>query len=418
MKRITIKRIKEWLNNQSIQKKLIISNFFGSTLSYIPVILIMLSYEYFALRNHSLDQLHVESDMVVESVAAAMAFQDAVAAEESLRTLRGADDILEAHLFLNDKTLFKSYYRNPKKALPQQDVFNMKVDTFSYIVVKKMISLRSQQVGSLIIVASMKHFYTRLFWYMLILVGATAFGLYFATLIAVRISKMITTPLISLTHTTEKIMAEGTYNTPIESASNSASNDEVGMLSRAFSAMISQIRERDKSLKHLAYYDRVTGIANRHYFEERIAQSVDNATRYGTSCALLMLDLDDFKIVNDHYGHPVGDMLLKHVSETLRLTLRSNDVIFRIGGDEFAVIIESECSEELLSMIALKIIHAISQPVLLEKHTIVVGISIGISCFPKYSKNLNSLIRHADTAMYRAKSEGKNRYSLFTSKRS
>jgi diguanylate cyclase (GGDEF)-like protein len=414
MKRITMKRIRQWLGNQSIQKKLIISNFFGSSISYIFVILIMLSYEYFALRNHSLSQLNVESDMVVESVAAAMAFQDAVAAEESLRTLRGADDILEAHLFLNDKTLFKSYYRNPKKTLPLQDVFNMKVDTFSYIAVKKMISLRSQQVGSLIIVASMKHFYTRLFWYMLILVGATSFGLYFATLIAVRISKMITTPLESLTHTTEKIMAEGTYSTPI----NSASNDEVGMLSRAFSAMISQIHERDESLKHLAYYDRVTGIANRHYFEERIAQSVDNATRYGTSCALLMLDLDDFKIVNDHYGHPVGDMLLKHVSETLRLTLRSNDVIFRIGGDEFAVIIESECSEELLSMIALKIIHAISQPVLLEKHTVVVGISIGISCFPKYSKNLNSLIRHADTAMYRAKSEGKNRYSLFTSKRS
>ncbi len=404
-----MKQIKQWLNNLPIQKKLIVSNLFGSVLSYVPVILIMLTYEYFALRNHSLSQLHVESDMVVESVAAAMAFQDDTATQESLRTLHGADDILEAHLFLNDGTLFKSYYRNQKQQLSQQEIHNTQTHSFSHIIVRKTISLRSQKVGSLVIVASMEHFYTRLFWYALILVTATASGLYFATLIAVRIGKMITKPLTSLIHTTEKIMAEGTYTTPV----NTSSNDEVGSLSRAFSAMISQIHKRDKSLQQLAYYDRVTGIANRHYFEERITQAVENATRYGTSCFLLLIDLDDFKIVNDRYGHPMGDLLLRHVSETLRLTLRKSDAIFRIGGDEFAVIIDNECSKELISMIALKIIHAISQPVLLENSTIQVGASIGVSCFPKYSNDLKSLISSADIAMYRAKKEGKNRYALF-----
>lgn len=166
-------------------------------------------------------------------------------------------------------------------------------------------------------------------------------------------------------------------------------------------------------MQQLAYYDRVTGIANRHFFEERIEQALTNAERYGTACYLLMIDLDDFKIVNDQLGHHVGDLLLRHVSESLKRTMRQNDSIFRIGGDEFAIIIENTSESESVGRIAEKIIQAVSTPVILDEHEVKVGASIGISCFPKLSNDIRELMNTADAAMYVAKRSGKNSYKIY-----
>ncbi|MGE4455687.1 MAG: diguanylate cyclase, partial [Arcobacteraceae bacterium] len=207
-----------------------------------------------------------------------------------------------------------------------------------------------------------------------------------------------------------KIMKEKDYNTSIPISSE----DEIGSLSSSFNEMMSQIRIRDLSLRNLAYYDRVTGIANRHFFEERIAQSVNNAGLYGSNCYLLMIDLDDFKIVNDTLGHYVGDLLLKNVSQKLSTILRRDDSIFRIGGDEFAVIVEHIENEEAIRQIAQKIIESISTPVELEGHTVRVGASIGISSFPLHATDVITLMSTADSAMYVAKGKGKNNFSIFT----
>jgi diguanylate cyclase (GGDEF)-like protein len=127
----------------------------------------------------------------------------------------------------------------------------------------------------------------------------------------------------------------------------------------------------------------------------------------------MMIDLDDFKIVNDTIGHHIGDLLLRHVSENLTHTMRQNDSIFRIGGDEFAVIVESTSDHESVGQIAQKIINAVSTPVVLEGHEVKVGASIGISCFPKFSSDVQTLMSTSDSAMYLAKGKGKNNYQIY-----
>ncbi|WP_419765096.1 MAG: diguanylate cyclase domain-containing protein [Arcobacter sp.] len=406
--------LRKWILKQPIQKKLAYSSIFGIMVAFVPIIFVMVIYEYFALRNTTLEKVWTQANIIAESSSATLAFKDNIAAKEILLTLQGAHDLLEAHLILPDGTIFESYYRNKsttKKIKVDPITIPQEIINTTRITVKKPIFLRSSFVGSLEISSSLENFYTRLIWYAIIITSITSIGFLLAWWVAIRVSKTITEPLSNLTATTQQIMKNGDYTMEMPIFENV--EDEVGSLSNAFAEMMSQIHERDLSLQKFAYYDRVTGIPNRHYFEERIAQTVNNAKRYGTVCYLLMIDLDDFKIVNDTLGHHIGDELLRYVSDSLKNTMRQSDSIFRIGGDEFAVIIESNSLNESVEQIAQKIIKAISTPTILDGHDVKVGASIGISCFPKFSSDVITLMSSADMAMYVAKKGGKNNYQLY-----
>lgn len=392
----------QWLGKKSVQQKLVISNLLVLILVATPITLTMLTYEYFALRSHLLNEIRVQAIIAGESTSAALAFEDKTAAFETLSVFRDSPYLLEMHLILPDGTVFQSYFKDTHK-VPEE------IATFLTITIKKPIYLRDEFVGSIMIVNTLEVFYSRLMLYVSIVILVSFIGVVFARWMIAKTSKTITEPIVLLTKMTKKIMKEKDYNTSIPISSE----DEIGSLSSSFNEMMSQIRIRDLSLRNLAYYDRVTGIANRHFFEERIVQSVHNAGQYGSNCYLLMIDLDDFKIVNDTLGHHIGDLLLKNVSQKLSAILRRDDSIFRIGGDEFAVIVEHIENEDSVKQIAQKIIESISTPVDLEGHKVKVGASIGISSFPTHSTDVITLMSTADTAMYVAKGKGKNNFSIF-----
>lgn len=406
---IFLKRLNEW----PIQKKLIYSNMISIALAFVPVIIILLSYEYIALRKVMQDDIRLQANIVGESSAAAMAFRDNKAAHDTLSALKKSHDLIEAHLILSDGSVLGSIYSGQNVPLKSTHTYVTKIlteeMTLNSITLKKPIYLRSEFVGVLVLKNSLDSFYRRLSLYGLIVLSVAGFGFLLARWIAGRISRTITEPLMHLIEVTQKVTSEQDYTAliPIES------KDEVGNLSRAFGEMMLQIHKRDLSMQQLAYYDHVSGIANRHYFEERIKQTVGNAERYGTSCYLLIIDLDDFKIVNDNFGHHIGDMLLNHIAKSMLQTLRQNDSIFRVGGDEFAVIIENISDLESIERIAQKIISAVSTPIVLEGHLITVGASIGISYFPKLAVDVRSLLETADEAMYEAKANGKNNFKIY-----
>lgn len=409
---IFLKRLNEW----PIQKKLIYSNMIGIILAFLPVFVIMVVYEYYALRNAVLHEIRVQAEIVGESSAAAMAFRDKEAAFDTLSSLKGSEDMIEAHLILSDGTILESFYRpNESKASYSE---TLKATThyreqisLSEVMIEKPVYLRSEYVGSLTLISGLNSFYNRLSLFWIVILSTSVFGFLLARLVASRISQTITQPLLHLIEATQKVTSEQDYTASIPIHSE----DEVGELSKAFGEMMTQIHKRDLSMQQLAYYDRITGIANRHYFEEQIVQAVGNAERYGTVCYLLIIDLDDFKMVNDRFGHHTGDMLLRHISESMNHTLRKNDSIFRIGGDEFAVIIQSTSDLESIERIAQKIISSVSMPVVLDGYEVIVGASIGISCFPKCASDVRSLIGTADEAMYEAKSLGKNIFRIYCS---
>jgi len=159
--------------------------------------------------------------------------------------------------------------------------------------------------------------------------------------------------------------------------------------------------------------DDLTGLANRGQFHQNLEQSLHRAQRAGSMVALLFIDLDGFKVINDTYGHGVGDRLLKSAADRLADSVRKTDTVFRLGGDEFTIICEGLGELDAAAVVAQKALDALAPPFKIDGFEMSVGGSIGISLYPNCADGAENLIRNADAAMYQAKELGRNRYQFF-----
>lgn len=170
----------------------------------------------------------------------------------------------------------------------------------------------------------------------------------------------------------------------------------------------------ENQLYQQANYDALTSLPNRALVLDRISQGITYSKRYKTMIAILFLDLDRFKIINDTLGHTMGDKLLQTVAERLKKAVRENDTVSREGGDEFLIILNSLLEEEDAIVIARKCLNIINQPIHIDGNKLSTSISIGISVFPKDGEDTETLIRNADIAMYRSKEMGGNTFQFYT----
>lgn len=177
---------------------------------------------------------------------------------------------------------------------------------------------------------------------------------------------------------------------------------------------VSQIKEDQVKIEQLAYVDSLTGLANRVLLRDRLEQALKTIQRNNKKAALLYLDLDQFKRINDSLGHDVGDAVLMLVAERLRQNVRHQDTVARMGGDEFVVLLTDVDGMAGASAVARKILDSLAQPSRLLRHEIIVTPSIGITIAPDDSLNADILLKNADLAMYRAKALGRNNYQFFT----
>jgi len=177
---------------------------------------------------------------------------------------------------------------------------------------------------------------------------------------------------------------------------------------------VSQRKETEKQLEYRAYYDSLTGLPNRLLFRDRLVNSLAHAVRNRVGLAVMYLDVDHFKLVNDGLGHSFGDLLLADVARRLQGSLRASDTISRIGGDEFSILLPEVTSTEAVAGVARKILDSLAQPFTVDGHDLFVTASIGISCFPADGDDVEALLKCADAAMYRAKELGRNQAQLFT----
>lgn len=186
---------------------------------------------------------------------------------------------------------------------------------------------------------------------------------------------------------------------------------------RFFSGIIRDVTERkqaEKQLQHLAHYDGVTGLPNRTLFFERLNQVLSRARWHKRLVAVLFLDLDRFKVINDTFGHTTGDLLLKAVAKRLTDTVREGDIIARFGGDEFAITLVDIAKEHDIPDVVKKIIDAMAKPFIHEGREFFITASIGISIYPDDGGEVEVLLQKADIAMYSAKEEGKNTYRIYS----
>ncbi|MFN2488257.1 MAG: putative bifunctional diguanylate cyclase/phosphodiesterase [Actinomycetota bacterium] len=178
-------------------------------------------------------------------------------------------------------------------------------------------------------------------------------------------------------------------------------------------ASLQKLRALEEELKHQAFHDSLTKLANRELFTDRVQHALAARSRAHAPVAVLYLDLDDFKTINDSLGHDAGDSLLVSVAERLATCLRPSDTAARIGGDEFAVLLKDAAAPEVAIRIAERILRAMTTPFLLAGKEVCIHTSVGIAFSAGGKDDTGELLRNADVAMYRAKSEGKGRYAIF-----
>ncbi|MGB5396362.1 MAG: PAS domain S-box protein [Gammaproteobacteria bacterium] len=174
---------------------------------------------------------------------------------------------------------------------------------------------------------------------------------------------------------------------------------------------ITPIKQNQENLDFLAHHDPLTGLPNRLMFYDRVNHSLQRCERQSAELALLFLDLDDFKLINDTYGHGIGDHVLQIMANRLASLLRKEDTVARLGGDEFLILLESYTTKSDTKKIIDKIIGDISKPMVIEGHEVVTGVSIGVAIGPQDAIDAQALINLADQAMYRAKNNGRNSFS-------
>lgn len=243
-----------------------------------------------------------------------------------------------------------------------------------------------------------------------------------SSLLFFRLRVIALKPLQKLNEATQQI-SQGNLAVNIEIHQK----NEFGDLAVSFNTMSEHLQRFQQKIEQLAYYDSLTGLPNRRLFLEKVSQATAVNKRNSRKIAILFLDLDDFKPVNDTLGHEAGDVLLREVAERLINCTHAenndstgselpfiNDIVARLGGDEFIVLLSSLRNRNDAALVAQRILKVLSLPFAFQETKFHIGVSIGITVFPDDAENVDRLIRHADLAMYHAKQRGKNHYQFYS----
>jgi len=347
-------------------KKMALTNILTAAAALCVASIALIVVQFLALRGALADDLRVQVQIIGNNSSAALMFRDAKAGEETLAGLAVSPSVTAASIFDAAGNTLASYQRNtePQLAPPSPALVGTGYDyAVDHVDVVEAVHANGQQIGFVRIRATLDQLLSRL---------AAYAGL---TLAVALCSLALAYALVS--------------------------------------SMRRAVRRAEAHLHFLAHVDAVTALPNRHEFNERLGFALEKADRAETAVGLLLLDLDNFKVVNDTLGHDAGDALLKLVADRLLQTLRSNDIICRIGGDEFVIIVEPGDDMQELDSVARKILAALASPFAVHGHQLYISASIGVSVYPRDARDARTLTRSADTAMYHAKNRGKNGFEVF-----
>ena len=377
-------------------------------------------------RNTALDALRTDASMLSAHTAAALRFGGRTAAEEALGALSRNPAVRWAVITKGDAVL-ASYGPAPNGA----PIWDARIGSgddhdfgFSQLGLRQRVALDAQSQGWLYLEADLSAANLRFLAMVVLTFSFALLIVAFALRLFQGHLRTIVTPILALTDLARNISSSGDLSQRIELSGYR----EAVRLGEDFNRMLTELERRDALLQQelegrrrieshvdqLASYDPVTHLPNRHYFRNRLDLAVDKASRQSEQMALFLIDLDNFRRVNVDLGPYAGDKLLEEVAKRLTATLQSGDVLCRIGGDEFAIILENLDIRGQAGQLAGKIISALQAPVILEGNQTVVTASVGIACCPRDTSDSLALVRFADTAMYRAKELGKNRWEQFS----
>ena len=426
-----------FIRNLPLQRKLMLIIMLCCTATLLLASLFFVGRETKVLYQAQQEDLVSIAEVIGENSASALVFNDRKSAADTVRPLAAKSTILAAYILNKDGRLFARFLapgaareRLPLELLTEgaspaaitRAVNQVQEDAYrssffsGYASAVKPIYLDGEQVGTVVLHANASGFLRNLGWTLIAALLFMAAAFLAAYLFSARLQQMVSSPLLELLATMKEVSASKNFSLRVQRPSS----DEIGLLYDGFNEMLCEIEERNQILRQrqahlqqLAHYDPLTRLPNRTLFYDRLSQALSLAGRAREAVAVIFIDLDHFKDINDTLGHRIGDLLLIEVADRLSTVVRSCDTVARLGGDEFTVFCQNIDSPENAALVAQKLVALFGPAFRLGESEIHVTASIGVTLFPNDGKTVDELLMNADIAMYHAKGVGKNVYALF-----
>ncbi|MCE1114633.1 MULTISPECIES: diguanylate cyclase domain-containing protein [Pseudomonas] len=372
-----------------------------------------------ALRVYANHNLHLIARSINYTVEAAVVFDDSAAANEALALIATTEEVADAKVFNNDGELLAHWQRDDRTVMAQLQ--SQVARTLLEQPINLPVQHMGQKVGHIELVGQggslLRFLLSGLVGILLCTVVSAVLALYLSR----RLFADIIRPLRHLASVAHAARRERSFDRRVPETQIAELNE----LGNDFNALLdelevwhSHLQSENETLAHQASHDSLTGLPNRAFFEGRLSRSLRNAERQGERLALLFLDSDHFKQINDTLGHAVGDEVLITVASRVRAQLREHDLVARLGGDEFAVLLAPLQAREDAQRIAEKIIASMQLPILLEDGTrITSSLSVGIAFYPDDGHDPASLLNAADAAMYQAKRKRRGHWQVAQTER-
>lgn len=392
----------------------------------VTSMLCYLSYSYVFYNRESHARLEALADIVAADVGAALAFSDYDSINRSLRAFRFDSSIKQLVVMDDQGRVCASYSGQGVEVPPEELRQSLKrirsVDGRHLIElcpgVERPIVRSGVLLGS--VVARQDESIIIYRGVLAVVTGVVIFifSLLLSYLLADRFARIITGPVTAMAEAMQEVSITKNFSMRVPGSDTR----EIDLLARGFNHMLEEIALRDEALlerqerlSRQANFDSLTGLPNRMLFSDRLEQALRRATRSAEKLAVLFIDLDDFKLVNDTHGHRTGDLLLQETAARLSGRVRNEDTVARLGGDEFIIFLQNIRNAETAMMVAGKLMSVLLTPYVIEDKRLFVSASIGVAVFPDHGGSAEVLIKSADTAMYQAKEKGKNHVELFSS---
>lgn len=400
----------------NIKNKLITTMMLVTALGMSIVTIAFYVSSFGALEKRLFSRINTQMDILAQNIGATLLFLDEASAEDMLSSFAVDHAIVSAEVRDHDKEPFALYSADGGDTPPK-----------SAIKFQRDLRVGEEIVGGLTVHVSLREIEEQgrqLFIQAIVVLAVSSLVVLGA---AIRLQNIFSKPILELDHLAQQVSETNNYSL----RAKVMADDEIGSLARHFNKMMTQVDERDRMLesqvrartieleslaeqfRHRAFHDELTGLANRALLTEQFESLVKSTRRKGKIFAILLLDLDNFKTINDTLGHNVGDELLTGVSKRLVQSVRAEDIIARLGGDEFMILLTNLNKAEDAEMVAQKILENLRRDFFLTNRTLHVTGSIGISLFPAHGEDLISLSSNADLAMYQAKQMGRNMHAIF-----
>lgn len=394
----------------TIQQRLLSIILFVSASTLLIAIVLLTFFHVQQSRESMVDELMSMTKVIANNTKTAVGFGDAIDAKEVLLELREntlIDAIVIYDVFEN---VFVQYARHEKIDVlikyRQQDLHEFRDN---HLFVNQLIEDETGKLGDVYVQANLDKLNQQIFTAFQVVLIIFVLGVLVSYFLSIRLQKNISAPLLNLSKVTRNIRESGNYNEHVAPSDIA----EIDQVREEFNSLLEQISIREEDLKHLASHDVLTKLPNRAYFTDILINALIRGMRKSHSHAILFIDLDRFKNINDSLGHTAGDSLLEKLSLRLSAVMRNDDLLARLGGDEFTILLQEIAGEDEAIDVARRIIDSLNEPFKLSDHNVVITPSIGIVVYPDHGATPEVLMKNADTAMYSAKHGGGNNYVIF-----